>query len=348
MSIESLVIDLIEGRKKNSFLKKILYFLSLFYKALISIRNSAYDIGFLKSYTSQIPVVSIGNIVAGGTGKTPLVQKIVEELSQESGEVAIITRGYRSQSEHNFVLASIGKGPLVLPAACGDEAYWLSSHTKASVWVGKHRVSSLQKAALSGARIIFLEDGFQHRQVNRDVEIVLLNAEDLLGHGYFLPRGYLRESPKRLSEADFIIVTYLKEGFDSNELLQKVRPFSKAPIIGMSSVFDLNPEVKFRKVGAFCGIAKPNSFYKALANVEVVKTLTFPDHQVPSLKELSKFALECQSLKAEYLICTEKDRVKLLNVSSLVLPVEVLKMQFKCIWNENVWKEMMHSIQNRM
>lgn len=350
MGIESFVVDLIEEKKKVFFAKNILYALSLFYRMAVFFRNFLYDRCFFKSYKSSLPVISVGNLVAGGTGKTPFVQKLVEELSLEIGDVAIITRGYRSKAEHQFVLASLGGGPLVSSRLCGDEPYWLALYTKASIWVGKNRIRSLQKAALSRARIACLEDGFQHRKVKRDVEIVLLSGPDLFGKGYFLPRGYLRESPQSLSRADWIIVTQLESDFCKEAILQKVRPFSKAPIIGFSSSYELDFQVVGKKVGAFCGIAKPSFFYKALGSkgVQIVKTLTVSDHHCPSLEDLSHFALECQKLGAEFIICTEKDWVKLDSLTSLVLPIQSLKMKFECVWNENIWKEMVQSIQTRM
>ncbi len=349
MGIEALVLDLIEGRKKSFLLEKILYSLSLGYRALIASRNFLYDAKILRSYKSPLPVISVGNLVAGGTGKTPFVQKLAQELSQKPGEVAIVTRGYRSESESQGCVASLGEGPLASASLCGDEPYWLALHTKASIWTGKNRKGSLQKALESKAHIAILEDGFQHRKVQRDVDIVLLSAKDLFGKGYFLPRGYLRESPKSLKRADYIVVAQLDAGFCKKELLEKIRSFSKAPVIGFSSQFELKSSVKGKKVGAFCGLAKPESFYTALSEqAEIVKTLTLPDHGTPSFEALTQFALECQKLGAEHLICTEKDHVKLLNVRSLPLPIEVLKMRLTCVWNENVWKEMVRSIQTRI
>ena len=348
MGIEAFVLDLIEGRRKSFLLEKILYSLSLGYRSLIASRNFLYDLKILPSYKSSLPVISVGNIVAGGTGKTPFVQKLSLELSQKPGEVAIVTRGYRSEFESQGCIASLGEGPLVPASLCGDEPYLLASHTKASIWVGKNRKNNLQKAVESKARIALLEDGFQHRKVQRDFDIVLLSAMDLFGKGYFLPRGYLRESPKSLKRADLIVITQLEPGFCEKEILEKIRPFSKAPVIGFSSRFALNPSIKGKKVGAFCGIAKPESFYKALSQeTDVVKTLTLPDHRSPSEQELAQFALECQKQGAEHLICTEKDQVKLLDIHPLPLPVEVLKMSLTCVWNENIWKEMVQSIQTR-
>lgn len=349
MSIESTIIDLIEGRLKNVFLQAVLYVLSLFYQNILFFRHFLYDIGFLSSYTAKCPVVSVGNIVAGGTGKTPFVRKLTEELSEGCGSVAILSRGYRSQAEHGFVLASSGKGPLVSVAICGDEPYWLASKVNASIWVGKNRAWNARQASLTGAKILILEDGFQHRKMKRDLDIVLLDATNLFGYGYFLPRGYLRDSPKRLKEADFVVVTRLQEGFSEEEILEAIRPFTKAPIIGFAASYLLSPSVKGKKVGAFCGIGKPDLFYQALSleGVELVKTLSLSDHEAPSLKLLSSFALECKNLGADYLVCTEKDEVKLSEISPLALPVEVLKMDLSCIWNQNIWKEMIRSIKNK-
>ncbi len=350
MSIETFVVDLIEGRKNFPFLRGMLYALSLAYRFISAVRNFLYDQNFLKKNRSTVPVVSIGNLVAGGTGKTPFLQRVIQELSQNPGDIAVITRGYRSSSESKNILASLGAGPLVSADLCGDEPYWLALNTAASIYVGKDRIESLKKAEGVGSRIAFLEDGFQHRKVERNIDIVLLNADDLWGKGYFLPRGYLRESPKSLLRADWIVVTYLKPDVCREKILQQIRCFSNAPVVGIASIYCLNLDMKGKKVGAFCGIAKPQAFYEALKSqgVQVVKTLTFPDHRMASEKELSAFALECKLLEAEFLVCTEKDIVKLQAIASLALPIEVLKMKFECVWNENIWKEMVQSIQTRM
>lgn len=349
MSIESIIIDLIEGRRKNWFLWIILSVLSFLYRWVICIRHFLYDVGFFKSYLAKSPVISVGNIVAGGTGKTPFVRKLSEELSTGKGTIAILTRGYKSRAEHNFVLASLGEGPLVPASICGDEPYWLASYLDASIWVGKNRIQSAQEASLTDPRLFILDDGFQHRNIQRDVDIVLLDSTDLFGKGAFLPRGYLRDSPHRLKKAHWIIVTRLEDGLEE-EIIQSIRFYTEAPIIGFRSTYTLNCAIKGKKIGAFCGIGKPDLFYKALSlqKVELIKTLSFSDHETPSLKELSFFAKECKKLGADYLVCTEKDLVKLSGLETLALPVEALKMDLSCVWNQNNWKEMIQSIKNKM
>jgi tetraacyldisaccharide 4'-kinase len=350
MSIEPFIIDLIEGKRKHFLMEKLLAFSSFFYKKAVEVRHFLYDFRLARSHSVSLPVISIGNIVAGGTGKTPFVQKLVEELSMDPGSVAILSRGYRSLAEHQFVLASSGYGPLVSPSICGDEAYWLASSTNASVWVGKNRLWSARHLNLSKAKIAILEDGFQHRKIQRNVEIVLLDATDLFGRNHFLPRGYLRDLPSRLSKADYVVVTRLKPDFVSEEIERKIRAFTKAPIVGFQASYSLDVNSKGKKVGAFCGIAKPDFFYEALEGqgVEIVDRFSVADHKVPSLEQLSCFSEACKKLGAEMLICTEKDYVKLFDYPSLSLPIRVLKMQLECIWNQPVWKQMIETIKNRL
>lgn len=350
MGIEDVIIDVIEGKRKSRACLFLLHFLSILYQMIVRIRNILYDLTWLKSHKSSLPVVSVGNLVAGGTGKTPFIQKLTQELSQIPGEIAILTRGYRSQAESHGVIASDGDGPVLPASICGDEAYWLALTTKASLWVGKDRIQNLSKIENSDARLILLEDGFQHRKMARDIDIVLLSAKDLFGKGYFLPRGYLRESPESLLRADVIVVTHIEAGMDLQKIEQRIQSFSSAPIIGFSSRYIMREQWKGKKIGAFCGIAKPSSFYEALCaeGNDVVKTLTSPDHKIPSLQELSLFVLECQKLGAEAIYCTEKDLVKLEPGYSFVLPIEVLTMNLVCTWNENIWKEMVRSIQTSM
>jgi tetraacyldisaccharide 4'-kinase len=184
--------------------------------------------------------------------------------------------------------------------------------------------------------------GFQHRKIARDLDIVLLSAKDLFGKGFFLPRGFLRESPERLASADKIVVTHIEDGMDLQKIEREIRRFSHAPIMGFSSHYSIKKNLQGKKIGAFCGIAK-----RAMG-LDVVKTLTCADHKISSLQALSSFALECQKMGAKALFCTEKDEVKLEKGLDLPLPIEVLSMNLVCTWNENIWKEMVHSIHTMM
>lgn len=348
MTLESFVVDYIEGRKKNILVKGILYALSLFFLLGCKIRHVFYDYGICKSYRVSCPVISVGNLVAGGTGKTPFVEMLVKELFLVEPSIAIIARGYRSKKEKGRAVHQVskGEGPILSIEIAGDESYWLAKKTKASIWVGKDRVASARLAAAQGSRLIILEDGLQHRRLKRDVEIVLLHAADLLGKGYFLPRGYLRDLPKRLEKADYIIVTHVEEGESQEKILEQIRIFSKAPVIGFSAYYSLQENIAGKKIGAFCGIAKPEFFYKALQGLgaELVEVISSADHVLPPLEELEDFANRCKQKGACCLVCTEKDEVKLGANQIVGLPIFVLKMGFECVWNKNLWQELCQSM----
>ena len=349
MDIERFIVDVIERRKKAPILRGVFYVISLFFQLGVRIRHVLYNRALLKTFTSTRPVISVGNIVAGGTGKTPFVCKLVRELSKVPGYAAILSRGYRSEREKKTSLrVSSGFGPEVPSSICGDEPYWLALETNASVWIGQDRVSSGNMAVEAGAKLLILEDGFQHRRLQRDMEIVLLNGFDLFGKGYFLPRGYLRDSPKRLEKADYVVVTYIEKNHDKAKIYSEIRRFTKAPILGFSAKYSLEEGVKGKKVGAFCGIAKPDIFYEALKSLglDLVNTFTSADHVIPSKEDLEIFAALSKARGAEYLMCTEKDFVKYSTETDLALPVSVLKMDLECVWNENFWKEMIETIKN--
>jgi tetraacyldisaccharide 4'-kinase len=348
MTLESFCISIIEGKKRAPLLRGALYVLSLGFQFISKIRNTLYDKRILGSYKSSLFTVSVGNLVAGGTGKTPFVEKLVRDLDAKPGLVAILTRGYRSKTLKNLVEVSAGYGPKVFAQEAGDEAYWLAKNTNAQVLSGKNRVASAQYAEKASAKILVLEDGLQHRKIQRDVEIILLNAVDLWGKGYFLPRGYLRDSPKRLAEADFIVVTHLEECHSDKKIVEEIRRFSKAPVIGLSATYTCRRVLENSKIGAFCGIAKPDSFFCALNNKRavIVDSLISEDHVLPSLKELALFADGCKKRGAEFLVCTEKDLVKLPKDLELSLPIETLKMEFDCVLNQNSWKEMVEMVKS--
>lgn len=345
MSIESFVIETVEGKRSVPGLRKFLYCLSLLFHFGCYLRGKLYDKGIFHSYKLSKPVISVGNIVAGGTGKTPFVAMVASKLSNK--RFAILSRGYRSKGK-GVRCVSKGDGPLLSSEEAGDEAYWLASRGSSQVWVGKDRCKSGLQAISQGADLILLEDGFQHRKVARDLEIVLLHAEDLFGKGYFLPRGYLRDLPQRLSSADYIVITYVENKHNQEQIMQKIRKFSAAPVVGFSASYQGQEEkIRGKRVGVFCGIAKPEIFCRSIENLggKIVKTLIVEDHKIPLEEELEIFANECTEQGAELLVCTEKDWVKLSSHERLKVPIYVLQMQFVCVWNENLWHELCHKME---
>ncbi len=328
MPFENYVVDVIEGRR-GALLRPVLYTLSLGYRVLSYLHRLS-----MKPQKVNIPVISIGNITAGGTGKTPLIQY----LAKKHKNVAIITRGYRSTlSSKKPVLICRGKGPLYSSKVCGDEPYLLSlTLPKTYIWIGKNRLKAA-KLAEKKAKVILLDDGMQSYELHRDIEIVVMDGKDLFGKNHFLPRGYLREHPKRLKDADLIVVNHCVNYEATKKILSA---YTDAPI----AVMALKPQEVFigKKVAVFCAIGKPQHFFSTVQELgaEIVDTLVAPDHKPFKVETLKAFWKKCPS--AEYLLCTEKDAVKL--PKNINLPIRVVKTTVEITQGkehlENLWKNL--------
>lgn len=341
MDIEENILKIIRGEKKAPLISAFLALLSFAYRAAVSTRNWAYDRGFLSSTRLSVPVISIGNIVAGGTGKTPLVHLLADHF-QDKVRLAILTRGYRSQIEKSGRSELIG--PQTSPDACGDEPYFLAQKTKAAVWVGVDRATSGRLAIEKGAGCLLLDDGMQHRRLKRDFEIAVIDGLDPFSQGRFLPWGLLRDNPKRLKAADLIVFTHVKDEKHYKQLQAQVARYSRAPTVGAQLKILASP--LSRKVGVFCGIGKPERFLQAVRDLksEIVDTLILKDHGSLREGELKHFADACREKGAEALLCTEKDHVKLIPDPSLTLKVEPLPMKWKIAFGKENWENLIENV----
>lgn len=339
-----------------SILRTLLLPVSWGFRFVGHCRNWAYERRFLRVYSPPIPlVISIGNIVAGGTGKTPVTLLLAKEFYPDE-QIAILSRGYSSPAEKRKTptLLSSGAGPMYCSMDCGDEPYLIARHLpKAIVVVGKNRREAAHIAVHEGARLIIMDDGMQHRRLDRDLDIVVMHAENLFGHGHFLPRGLLRESPKALERADLIVLNHIKDSAHYFTLIEQIKHLSSAPIVGVqmqvSGLYDASnnsvESIKEKKVGLFCGIGHPEQFHKTIQSqdAEIIASETFQDHQTFDRKGLIKFAKHCKSLGAEALVCTEKDFVKLVKPCDLELPVIWPKMHLSIIEGESHWKQFINA-----
>ncbi len=181
----------------------------------------------------------------------------------------------------------------------------------------------------------------QHRKLKRDIEIVLVDGEDPFGKGFFLPRGFLRDSPTRLKKADCIVV--IQPSFSETE--KDLRLYTDAPIVFAERVTDVS--LKGKKAAVFCAIGKPQKFLQSVrdAGGEIVASFFKPDHDPFYPEELQKFAEE--SL-ADVLVCTEKDMVKLPKDFKCRLPIVPLTSHLKISGNEIAWQELLNNIQSRV
>jgi len=361
---EQYVLEVMEGQKQGVFSRITesgLKFLSLGYRAGVFCRNWIHDQGLVACYDPPVPVVvSIGNIVAGGTGKTPVTLMLAEELIDQF-RLAVLSRGYRSPAEKRDVplVLSRGCGPEYSASYCGDEPFLMSRRIPgASVYVGKNRVKASVLAARDGAEVILLDDGMQHRRVSRDFELVVVNAYDPFGKGHFLPRGLLRDSPKALAKADLIVVNHAISKERCEAIEKELRPYTGAPVVGtmprISSIENFAgegvPLMSGAKVGLFCGIANPKRFRDLVEahGAAVIAELCSPDHTLPSPKAFHAFAARCEKMGADFLVCTEKDRVKFKEQPKASLPVVNVNIRLKIISGSSAWENFVKTIKKRV
>ncbi len=365
-------LETVHSSKSGFFLqclRAFLYLLSLVFRAGVACKNAVYDgcnnlgrgFGFrylkVNMYHSKAQVISIGNIVAGGTGKTPLTLFIAKKILEKGKPLAILSRGYKAKIKSDTFgpqQISFGKGPVLSAQECGDEPYLISRCVpQALFFVGKNRVEAARMAVQKKARVILLDDGMQYRKLHRNVEIVTLDANDPFGKGYFLPRGFLRDHPQSLARADLIVVNHAKIE-QLNEINLKIRRYSKAPIVAMRphylrtlSLDGLKEmELKGAKVVAFCGIAKPSYFYQLLEDqgAEVLYKASLNDHQEASSSFVDQLVEKAKQSQAQMIVCTEKDAVKLPINLKLQIPLAYVEMELKAIQGEQELERVLQEV----
>lgn len=311
--------------------------LSGMYKAGVHLRNWLYDRGWLDQKRGTLPVVSIGNIVAGGSGKTQVILLLAQEL-MKTLKVAVLSRGYRSLAEKRKDPLHVD--PIVYsPKICGDESWMVAQRLKEVIVIaGKNRYAGANLAATKGAEVVLLDDGMQHRRLHRDMEIVVIDSEDPFGGGDFLPQGLLREDPKRLKVADLIVFI----GQPSQDLRERTRSLSQAPWIQAEIRPDAEmADLEGAPVGLFCAIGHPERFVRTVSSLgcTVVSSHFFPDHAHISKKALEKFSSAAAAKGARFLVCTEKDKVKLSEFElELSLPVRPIKAELRIVENQKTWE----------
>lgn len=355
ISAQGYIVDVIEGRRKGAFLKGALRAASGLFEVGVKLRNLAFDRHWLKVKQIDIPVISIGNIIAGGTGKTAFIQRIARDL-RSMGKVSILTRGYRSEIEKVGGSLHLIEQSRITPEVCGDEAYLLfKSLPDAVLFVGKDRALNAERAVYHEADMILLDDGMQYRSLHRDIEIVMLHADDLYGKGFYLPRGYLRDSPKRLQEADVLVINHVHDLNHFHAAEKEMRKWSQSPVIGTRMVpesIELSNgerlrDLKDRRIGVFCGLGKPESFFNTLAEMggEIREKWILPDHIGPTEGELTHFAEKCIERGCDILVCSEKDWVKLPPHGELPLPIGQLKAELQVVTGKESYQELLGKIQ---
>ena len=322
--------------------RMILYLASLAYGRATAVRNALYDGGWFQSVRLPRPVVSIGNITVGGTGKTPCVILLAKRLQAHGLRPAVISRGYGGKSPLPVNVVSDGENILLNAATAGDEPLLIArSLPGVCVLTGPKRALTGRAAVEQfGADVILCDDAFQHRQIQRDINLVLLDDRRPLGNGHLLPRGELREHPAGLARADAFLLTRadLTRPPDSDILaiarqhqLPVFRCVHRAvSLLNAATGHALPPEaLRGKKICAFCGIAKPDSFLETLSalGADVVSFNPFPDHHAFTRRDLDDLQRVFQMRKADYLITTQKDVMRLESCPEFLNMVWDLSMQ---------------------
>ncbi|HEY2363635.1 MAG TPA: tetraacyldisaccharide 4'-kinase [Candidatus Angelobacter sp.] len=304
--------------------------LSAIFGAGVAIRNVLYDRHIFQVKKLARPVVSIGNISVGGSGKTPFVIVLGQLLAERGIAFDVLSRGYgRSSSEIAVV------DPQGSPTHFGDEPLLIARKLQAPIIVGADRYQAgLLAEQKFSSKLHLLDDGFQHRRLHRDFDIVLLPAEDQ--RGSLLPTGRLREPITALNRADAVILT------DS-----QAQPPGAKSILRARRVIELPAAVG--KAIAFSGIARPRQFIESLksSRVEVAGTITFRDHHHYEQRDIDRLLALKKQTSADSFITTEKDLVNLGTLSSQLAPLHTAQLRIELESPEQVLRELLKTIEQR-
>ncbi len=320
--------------------------LSIVYGAITSARNSLFEKNYFHSKDLEMPTISVGNITVGGTGKTPIVARIAEMLFEIGRKSCILTRGYGRENPKQRVVVSDGKTILGESNISGDEPFELANKL-----LGRSAVIADAKRFDAGiwakenlkSDAFILDDGFQHRHLNRDLDIVLIDATNPFGNGNLLPTGILREYLDGLKRADLLIITrsnlvsqdeitnirfeISKHNSNASILLSNTRTRGIRAIAGnvKIEIDQLKSEAKFF---AFCGLGNPESFFESLRreNFDLVRTKSFADHYVYQQKDIFEIENSLKQVGFEILLTTEKDATKLRDLK-FKLPCYVVEIE---------------------
>jgi tetraacyldisaccharide 4'-kinase len=292
----------------------LLRILSWMYGALVGLNNFLFDSGLRKSHQLNVPVISVGNLTWGGTGKTPLIIWLVQILKQQQLRVVILTRGYMADSPHGL---SESDEAVMMKEILGD----------VPILTGKNRFqNALEYQKEKKVDVFLLDDGFQHRKLKRDLNIVAVDALNPFGNGALIPRGILREPISKISRADAVVLT---KADCAPEVLTRISDMIKRynPKVSISksvhqpvSVSSLQGGepldlswIAGKNISAVCSIADPKSFKKILEQLQgkVVKLFSFEDHHRYCQEDVRKIFDDSAGLSAQALMTTHKDAVKL-------------------------------------
>jgi tetraacyldisaccharide 4'-kinase len=313
-----------------------------------SLKNYLYNQGYLKGERLPARVISVGNLSVGGTGKTPLTMALARYYKSHGINVAILSRGYGVAYRHDVAIVSDGQNTFYTPEQVGDEPYLMARNTEAPVLIGKKRWrTGMEAINRFGARVLILDDGFQHRRLVRDVDVVLLDSRRPLQNEWVLPAGVWRENLDNLARADVLVLTGYGQDpvCQVNEQFLK-RSFPQIPVFRAnyqpesvhvrSSELPLS-ELTGKKVVAFSGLAANQHFLDTVKKlgVEVTWFECFDDHHLYKKQDVERLVSLRLRKRADILLTTEKDGVKLEHLYDDKFAPWIVRIRFQILQQES-------------
>jgi tetraacyldisaccharide 4'-kinase len=314
--------DLVSGKRQGAADRLLLASLKLvshLYALILSVRALAYRLGALPSRKLPRPVISVGNITLGGTGKTPMTARLAADLIGRGLRVAVLSRGYGGTANGALRIVSDGSQILLSPEESGDEPYLLARKVPGLMVVigaDRHQAGLLALKELQ-PDIFILDDGFQHLRLKRDLDLLLLDAAKPFANGYTLPAGFLRERISACRRADLVVYTRSAQAGAPNLFPDKPSLWTSHALSGMVPVSGGETiglqALQGKRITAFSGIANPASFFDLLEScgVRLTATLSFADHTRYGDQEVAAICRLKTASRSTVLITTEKDAVKL-------------------------------------
>jgi len=330
-----------------NFLETLLWPLTLPFGAAVRLRARAYTSGILKQRRLDGIVISVGNLTVGGTGKTPMVLWIAERLIARGEQTGILTRGYRGQRSDS--------------ARTSDEAQLLQARlgNRVSMGVGRDRWARGRELSRRGVQWFILDDGFQHLQLARDVDLVLIDATSPFGGGHLLPAGRLREPKSALARADIIVIT--RSGH-APAVETVIRRTSASPIFYAHMRLDSvhawsgthpgleDSGARARRFFLFCGIGNPSALLVDLrsAGFDVVGHKFFRDHHRYDEQNVRSIETAARKVGADRLLCTEKDLFNLAGSKGPSIPICYCRGLLEVERGDELWQAILTKAASRV
>ena len=337
-NFQTYFIDLVHDKEVRGISRRLImgvfYVFSLIYEQLVNLKLTMYRWGWAKKERLDCYVISLGNVTVGGTGKTPTAQHLAREISDMGYRVAILNRGYRAKWRGEVGIVSDGRTLKMDAETAGDEAFMLAKHLpNVPVLIGAQRaVTGRYAIEHFGAEVAILDDGYQHWQLERDMDILLVDAVNVFGNGYLLPRGTLREPLSHIDRADVCLMTKVDQAAPGAiaHIWETFRSYNQDGLI-LESIHQPRQfvrlsdwyediaaggvpvtEMEGKKVLAVSAIGNPASFEQTLADlgIEMVESMRYPDHHDYGERDMAEVLYRAETLGVEAIVITEKDAVK--------------------------------------